>query len=256
MGGFPYLMDPKYIGWSTEEIYDDLLQNAEEIPMDGYVLSADVMPCDEKQANEAVSNVVAAVMTARLSNAAGALPGEVEVVLDQFLNPKLPWERLLFNYMNELTDTERSYARPSRRYQDILMPGNTGRNGLDHLVYYLDVSGSVSDEEIALFNTEFKSVKEALEPERMTMVTFDTEIRNSYVFEKDQAFKKLVTSGRGGTCLKPVFEHMKKTAPTAAVIFSDMAVSIPPNPGIPIIWICVNSPDVTVPYGKLVHIST
>jgi predicted metal-dependent peptidase len=256
MGGFPYLMDPEYRGWSTEQVYNDLEKKAIKIDFKNMPLGCDLLPCEPGQENKAISDVIAAATVAKMTKSAGDLPGEIAVTLDKFLNPKLPWERLFFNYMNELVYTERSFARPSRRYHDPLMPGNTGNNGLEHLVYYLDISGSVTDGQIALFNSEFKSVKNNLEPEKMTMVTFDTVIHDIHVFERNQPFEKLVVTGRGGTSLTEVFKHMKKTVPTAAVIFTDLEVTIPDNPGIPIIWVCVDNPTATVPYGKLVHIST
>mgnify|MGYP001547892420 CR=1 FL=1 len=254
MGGFPYIMDPKYKGWSTDDVYDDLI-NEGGGPCEVPSLGKDVLPVDQDSVSDAVATVVAATHTARMTNAAGDIPGEVSLTIDQFLNPKLPWEVLLRNYFNELTSDEYSFTRPNRRYDDPILPGLTGRNGLEHLAYYLDVSGSILDGHILRFNSEVKHVKDQFNPEIMDLITFDTEIHDIYRFERDDDFEKIVVTGRGGTSLHCVFEHLQATAPTAAIIFTDLEVTIPPDPGIPIIWVCIDNPSATVPYGKLIHLS-
>lgn len=253
MGGFPYVMDDQFKDWTTDEIYDFLQKQGENPEPDP--LGRDVMPMSAAEVDQAVTDVIAAANTARITGKPGDIPGEIQVVLDTFLNPKLPWKTLLFNYMNELVNQEYSYARPSRRYEDPLMPGYTGRNGLEHLVYYVDVSGSVTDDQILRMNSEVKYIQEELQPEKLTLALFDTEIHEVYVFERDEPFSKITVTGRGGTSLECVFEHVRSQDASAIVVFSDLDVSIPDDPGIPIIWVCVDSPQKTVPYGRLVHVS-
>ena len=252
MDGFPYLMDPQFTGMSTEDVYDRLLKQAQPKPCP--FLGGDIIPADPKEVPKMVANTVAAASIARMNRKPGDVPGEVTRIVDEFLNPKLPWEVLLANFFNEITTEEYSYARPNRRYEDPLLPGRMGRNGLEHLCYYLDVSGSITDDQVLRFNSEVKHVKERFEPELMTLITFDTKIRDRYVFEKDEPFEKIVVTGRGGTKLEDVYDHIMTVRPTAAIIFTDLGVRIPPNPGIPIIWICVDNPKATVPYGRLIHI--
>lgn len=253
MGGFPYIMDDKYIGWSTDQVYDDLI--AEGKPMPQNMLGLDVKPISDEEMNVAIGNVVAAMTTAGMTaKAIGEVPAELSMIVDEFLNPVLPWEVLLYNFFNELSEDDYSYARPNRRYDDFVLPSLVGRNGLEHLIYYLDISGSILDEHIVRFNSEVKFIKEELKPERLTLVTFDTVIHEEYVFERDDPFEKIVVTGRGGTDLKDVFEHARKNDPTAIVIFTDMCVTIPENPGVPIIWACIDNPKMRAPYGQLVHI--
>ena len=252
MDGFPYIMNDRYVGWSTEDVYDDLVKKGAKKPCP--VLGTDIMPCDSVQAATMVASAVSAATVARMSGKPGDIPGETVLVIDEFLNPKLPWEVLLANFFNELTNEEYTYQRPNRRYDDPLLPGRSGRNGLEHLIYYLDISGSITDQNILRFNSEVKCVKEQFEPELLTLVTFDTEIQDEVTFEKDEPFEKIVVTGRGGTDLEDVFKHALTHQPTAIIIFTDMEVDIPPDPGIPIIWICIDNPKMKAPYGRLIHI--
>lgn len=281
MDGFPYVKDAKYKGWSTNDVYDDLInqgpggapggpctgqspgqasgqpQNTPggQAPGDG--LGSDIIEYKGIEKDTAVANVVGAKTVARMTGTApGDIPGEVELVIETFLNPKLPWETILFNFFNALTSEEYSYTRPNRRYEDPILPGPIGRNGLEHLIYYLDISGSISDDDILRFNSEVKFIKDQLRPELLSLVTFDTVIHDEYHFERDEPFEKIVVTGRGGTSLHEVFDHARRHAPTAMVVFTDLEVSIPENPGVPIIWVCTNNPGKNVPYGQLIHIDS
>ena len=257
MGGFPYLMDHKYIGWATEDIYDDLMKaGGKPMPIAG--LGRDVIKTPEKDIPKHIATVLGAVESVRMSGVTGAgdIPGEVSLVLDQFLNAKLPWGTLLFNFFNAMVDHEISYARPSRRFDEIIMPGNTGRNGLEHLIYAIDISGSTTDEQVEQSNNEVRHIQEVLEPEKLTLSTFDTKVCDEFFFERGEAYEGITVNGRGGTKLEPVYEYARKHEATALVILTDLDVHIPPDPGIPIIFVCVDNPVATVPYGVVVHLDT
>lgn len=257
MGGFPYVMDDQFKGLSTDQIYDILIRPGAPQPGQGNPgpLGDDILPIDPNQFADALADVVAAAHAARITGQPGSIPGEVELTIETFLSPKLPWETILYNFFNALTAEEYSFARPSRRFHDPIVPGITGRNGLEHLIYYLDVSGSITDDHIHRFNSEVKFIQEELRPERLTLVTFDTTIQDVYEFERDDPFEKIVVHGRGGTSLHEVFEHARREAPTAMIVFTDLEVGIPDNPGIPIIWVCIENPSQSVPFGQLIHLS-
>lgn len=251
----------KYGTMSVEEIYDDMIQNSIQPPNSGAGMDLVEPEKGSSTQHQVINTVVAATHAAKLSNAAGTLPGDLETTLEKFLSPKLPWEQLLYNFFNELSDQDYSWSRPNRRYRDVYLPSLIDdHEGLDHIIYYLDTSGSVSDGDIIRFHSEFKYVKETFKPEKMTMVLFDTQIRKEYEFEKDDPFEKTVVVGRGGTSLVCVREHIIKNEPTAVVIFSDMLVTpmepLPAGMNVPIIWIALNAhKDTKVNQGQLVFLN-
>lgn len=257
MDGFPYLMDPKYTGWAREDIYDDLMKKQDG----GGVLAPnplgnDILEIPKDELPIVVANIVAAAQTARMSGKPGAIPGDTELILEKYLYPKLPWNELLFNFFNAMVDNDRSYTRPCRRDLEYIMPGNMGRSGLEHLMYFLDISGSVTDEQVELCNNEVHYIQEELEPEKLTLATFDTEIQDVFHFERGDPYGRITVTGRGGTDLDEVYAYAKKNEATAMVILTDLFVRIPPDPGIPIIFVCVDNPKGTVPYGVVVHMDT
>lgn len=263
-------IDHSFDGQTTEEVYDAIHQQKPSMcskpqfsnPGTGQAGDSDVRePAGGASEQAAVQHQVVAkvVSAAHASKMAGKLPGEVETTLNKFLAPKLPWKTILAQFFNELCNQDYSWSRPNRRYRDMYLPSLIDDNeGLEHLIYYLDVSGSITDEDIIRFHSEFKYVKDTFAPEKMTMVQFDTVIQKEEVFLKDDPFEETHVIGRGGTSLVCVREHIIEHEPTAVVIFSDLYCSpmepLPSNLNIPIIWICVNHAGATVPTGTLIHI--
>lgn len=284
MGGFPWYMDPRFRGMSTEEVYDVLyVENPPPPPSGGGGFGdpaaggdgegddpfpngkGDLIYIDDPNSpdgsaklNKLIHKVVSGIQTAIITGQPGSVPGEVSVVIDRFLNPKLPWNVLVANWLTAISDPERSYRRPNRRYDDPIMPGqNEDENGLEHLLYFVDVSGSITDDQMLRSNSEVKYIFDTFRPKKLTLVTFDTEIQNVIELELDDPFDKLEITGRGGTDLYMVYEMIDKIRPTAAIIFTDLYVDIPEEePKTDLLWVCVDRKGAEVPYGKLVEVNS
>ena len=248
--------DKKYTDWIEEDIYDDLIKNP-PFKLPPCTCCASKMPDGKNEIQSTINSVVQAVHQAKLAGQAGNLPGAIEETIKQFLEPVVPWEVVLMKFFTDLLDEDYTWARPNRRYQDIYLPSKFTDDGrLEHLVYYLDVSGSISTNDIIRFNSELKHVFETLKPQKITVVQFDTEIQKIDEFKEGDPFTEIKVIGRGGTSLVCVREHIQEVKPTAAVIFSDMMV-YPMQPldfDIPVIWIVINNKSVTAPFGTTLHI--
>lgn len=284
--GFRPWQDFKYEGWVTEDIYDDLARIQDEElarleaegalggpafpwstpwlinPKTGKSDEGDLVEPDELDTAKAIqrqvlNNVVGAAHQAKM---AGDLPGDIETTLSRFLAPKIDWDKALFNFFNELGGMDYSWARPNRRYQDLYLPSLQEEfNGLSHIIYYEDVSGSISDGDAIRFNSEFKYVHDYFKPEKMTMVQFDTRIQKEDVFLAEDDFEEIKIVGRGGTSLECVREHIIENNPSAVVIFSDLQCpEMTPLPqhmaNLPIIWVALNNTKAKVPQGTLIHL--
>ena len=252
-----FIWDERFIGMSTEEVYDILIKEggADKQPQR---LAGDVIPSESPEdVHKCVASAVAAASAAKLAGQPGTIPGETPRVIEEFLYPKLPWNKLLANFFNELVEEEFSYQRPRRRYDDPYLPGRTGRNGLSHLIYGIDISGSTFAEPriIQRFFSEIKHIHEDLRPEKITIVTFDTVVQDVFELERDDEFSTFEINGGGGTDLHDLFELATKKEATALVVFTDLYVDIPPKPNFPVIWICFQNDHAEVPYGNLVKFS-
>lgn len=240
----------------AEEIYDLMVQDPPE-PLWANQDLVEPGEGEKDSINHAVVNIVVAAHHAGML--AGDVPGSVTTLLNKFLQPKLPWEQLLQNFFSELGETDYSWARPNRRHPDVYLPGLVDkRSALEHVMYFEDASGSISDGDSTRFNSEFKYIKEQFQPEKLTKVQFDTKIQKVDVFLKEDPFEEIVVVGRGGTSLVCVRDYIIEHRPTAVVVFSDLYCEpmelLPPNLNIPIIWVCLNNVGAVVNQGQLVHL--
>jgi predicted metal-dependent peptidase len=252
---FPDLNARQYAGWVEEDIYDDLVKNNFQPPPK---YECDMVPGGPGDKHAVINSVVRAVHQAKLANAAGSIPGGIEEMLNNFLSPVVPWETLLRRWFTDMLDEDYTWKRPNRRYSDMYLPSRFLDDGrLKHLVYYQDVSGSVSNANVHRFNSELSFVWKEFKPQKMTVVQFDTKIQKIDEFKEGDTFNEIKIVGRGGTDLRCVREHIMETKPTAAIIFSDL--ECPPmrklDFDIPVIWVVVGNKEAGVNFGHKIHIT-
>lgn len=254
-------LDHQYDNMTTEQVYDMLgpppggggAPSPSGIPSKG--MGQDIQPATPDQSAQIKNTIVKAIQSSRMAKEAGVIPGETTVLIDKFLNPILPWEVLLARFFNDISKDDYSWKRPSRRYEDEYLPSLEGDNRLEHLTYYLDVSGSITDHQLLRFNSEVKHIHETYNPKRLTLVTFDEEIQDTLEFFEDMPIEDIEIHGRGGTSLDPVYQHILKTHPTAAIIFSDLqCYPMGTDPRVPIVWVVTGNSQATVAFGQKIHI--
>lgn len=259
-------------GMPEEDIYDALIASSQEPPTgldnwgtqlpqgeDGETAGTDMFPTgpmSKEDMVKAVNSVVRAAQQAKIAGA-GNMPGDMEALLTVFLTPIVPWEQLLHRFMQELAEDNWSWRMPNRRYPDFYLPSRFEDTGaLEHLAYFEDTSGSITDADATRFNSEFKYVKDTYEPKKMTLIQFDTVIQDERVYLDTDPFEQVVIKGRGGTSLEPARKWIIDNKPTAAVVFSDLGCEPMQHPGfeIPIIWVCIKNRRASVPFGQIIHI--
>lgn len=240
-----------------EDIYDLLAKPGSPKLPDQFHFKDDMLPMDPTTQQKAVNNVVRAMTAAKMADKAGDIPGDVEQVISKFLTPIIPWHVQLQRWFTDMIHSGWTFRKPNRRYHHMYLPSIDEEEGrLDHIIVYEDVSGSVNDDETLRFNSEVKYIKDTFNPKKLTLVQFDTRITKEVTLTEDQPFEEVVIVGRGGTCLRPVREHMMKHRPTAAIVFSDLYVEpMEPGPTNPIVWVVVNNKNAEVPFGKKIHIN-
>lgn len=256
-------LDHRYDGMTTEQVYERLMQSVQEaldefdkIVVEGG-LEEDLQDPVDATGTDIKDTIHKAIQISKMSNEAGVIPGEVDMIINTFLSPILPWETLLDRYFTELSKDDYSWARPSRRHETEYLPSLSGDNGLEHLMWYVDISGSVSDDDVRRINSEVKHVHETYLPKRLTLVTFDTEIQDIYEFTDEDIFDNIVIHGRGGTDLSEVYEHILQHKPSAAIIFSDLYCDIMENdPGSPVLWVVVDNPRAETRFGRQIHMQS
>lgn len=253
--------DQSYGELSPEEIYDLMVDNNVQPPPQGAFggsdAEGDMGEPDDATIKEMMSNVMQAAEIARKMDKAGDIPGNVETILKKFLDPIIPWNTVLYRFFTNLGETDYSLQVRDRRFTNICLSGEIEDNErLQDLLYMVDVSGSVTDDQVIRCNSEIKYIKDTFNPQRLTLVQFDTRITSVKVFEEDDPFDEVIRVGNGGTSLVPVRDYIIENRPTAVVIFSDLECRpMKPLPfEVPTIWICVSNQHAEVAFGELIHI--
>ncbi len=247
-------LDTAYANMSTEQVYD--LLEKEPPTQSPMGMDLDMRPAPDNERPQRISIAVNAQQAAISAGEAGSIPGEAQEAIKALLNPVLPWHVLLERFLNERNQDDYSWRRPNRRHDDFYLPSLLSNNGLEHLLYFFDVSGSVTKNQTARCLTELISLHGNLQPNRITLATFDTEIQDVFDFYEDDVINEIVINGRGGTDLSPVYDMIKTHNPTAAVVFSDLDCDPMENPGVPVIWIILDNPDAVPDYGVAIHLDT
>lgn len=223
-----------------------------QVGMDG-----DIRPTPKGKAIVVKQKIVQAIQAAKMSKEAGNIPGEITLLIDQFLNPPLPWDKLVSRWFTERDQSDYSWRMPSRRSQTEYLPSRMSDNGLAHLLYIFDVSGSVDDDIINYCFSQVSHIHKTLEPERITIATFDDIIQNIFELNAGDPFDGFQVTGRGGTNLNPVHKLIQEKKPTAVVIFSDLYCQPMQDPGVPVLWLIFEHPDIDPPaFGEHIHIAS
>jgi len=144
----------------------------------------------------------------------GSISGAILIELDKSLNPRLPWNVLFQNYMNRFVKDDYSWTKPSRRYlPDLIMPSLYSES-IANVTVAVDCSGSVSNAEFGLFIQEIDVVQQLVQPEMITLITFNTKIIDVHEIIQDiNIMKDIVFTGRGGTDVEEVLSWAKENNP-------------------------------------------
>ena len=238
---------------SVNEIYNLLPDEPEkENPMAG-----DIKPDPNDDPKELEDKTMEAVLRATLqaekSKQAGTLPGGLQRMLHDYLNPQIPWSVVLANFLYEKSTDDYSWSRPNRRYEDIYIPSIISE-GMGRIAIYIDCSCSVSQEEFAAQMTEAQALKDMFNPFTMDIIFFNQGIVSVTSFARDEQLDiELPVSG--GTRIGPVMNHLDKHPADVAVIMTDGYFShVPLEPSTPIFWVIVDNTDFEYPFGTVLNI--
>lgn len=193
---------------------------------------------------------------AQQAMAAGKLAGGMARLVDHLLQPQLPWRMLLARYMTTVGRDDYNYARPSRREGGAILPSL--RSAQVNVVIALDISGSVTDEEVVQFLSEVNAIKGQVRA-RITMHACDADLVSDgpWIFEPWEEFTlPRPFSGGGGTCFTPVFKWLETThsCPDLLVYFTDAEGEFPKQePNFPVIWLIKGRAK--VPWGQRIQLN-
>ncbi len=261
------LYEPKFADLTAEEIYPCLDEmedkRTQDLHLYGDSSGHEDSAAGPRPLSQAKQNAMAATWQARVSRAldatrqAGRLSESFERHFSPQLMPRLPWRQLLARHTGALARDDYSYQRTStRREGPAIYPSLRGRE-ID-LIAALDVSGSVSDAEIAEFVGEVNAIKGTLRA-RITLLACDQELSSEgpKVFEPWETLEPPTkVSGGGGTSFRPVFEWVNRQdrMPDLLLYFTDAQGRYPDiEPPYPVLWLVKGRAP--VPWGERIQLN-
>ena len=251
----PCLHETKYYGWSYEQVYKDLYDNAEKIDISSLVdQMLDEHLDNEQSTNESEGNgqgsdekeskskrptlseqdlkeikdemKEALVNAAKQTSNAGQLPSGVKRILSDITEPKMNWRDLLRQQLESTIKSDFTFARPSRRgwHMDAILPGMKNDQMID-IALAIDSSGSMDDKMLTDIKSEVKGITEEFSNFKIHMFSFDTAVHNPEEYTSDNLddITEYEIQGGGGTDFGCMFDYLKKEMiePKRLVVFTD-----------------------------------
>lgn len=264
------LLDIKYRGMSSQEVFDILKEQQDEDDGEGGEGdsgesldshdwdSADGMtPEDVEQVQKEIDQ---AIRQGQMM--AGKLGGKQSRALGDLMEPKVDWRDQLREFVAATTAGKdmSTWRRPNRRWlqHDMYMP-TTIDESVGRIVVAPDMSGSTASY-VSKFLSEVQGIAMNTRPERIDLLYWDTEVAKHEMYTQDK-LDKLVEStkpaGGGGTdvtCV-PKYLQANQIRPECVIVLTDGYVYGGWGSwSVPVLWCIVGNKDAKPTTGVAIHI--
>jgi predicted metal-dependent peptidase len=243
--------DPKYRGKAWEEIYDELYEKAEKIPMDQLLKSLGELldehinedgsgPGKEgegegkggkpgmtkEEAQKIRDEIKEAMIQSAAAAGAGKVPAGIQRLIKDMTEPKISWRDLVRQEIQSIVRNDYSFTRPNRKsmHSGAILPGMKEATTID-IGISIDMSGSIGMEDASVFLSEVKGIVDQYEDFKINLWCFDTEIYNHKEFSQDNSEElfEYEPQGGGGTDFEVNWTFMEENGirPKKFIMFTD-----------------------------------
>lgn len=281
----PCLYDHKYDGMSSEEIYDDLYENAEKITLETYIdrLLDDHLdgesedgdgegndpgegggkrpkPLSAEERQKLRDEIKEAVLSAAQASGAGNVPAGVKRIIQELTEPKMNWRELLRMQLESTIKSDFTWMRASRKgwHVDAVLPGMKNDELID-IAVAIDASGSIDGKMLKDFLSEIQGIMDSFGSFKIHVFTFDTEVYNPKSYDSDNLdhMCDYEVEGGGGTDFDCIFDYLKKETiePKRLVVFTDgyPCGSWGDENYADTVWIIHGTKDIVPPWGQYAY---
>ena len=249
--------DFKYEGWTSEEVYDDVYeqakQNGEEFlkqlgemldehldaegdegasdggeseDSNGNATSKSQPKYSKEEAKQIKDEIKENMISAAQSAGAGNVPGAVARMIKELTEPKMNWREIIRQSVQSTIRSDYTFSRPSRKGQmsGAILPSMDFQDTIDVAVC-IDMSGSIGEVQGKDFLGEVKGIMEEFPDYNIKVWCFDTDVYNEEDFAandgKDLLDYELM--GGGGTDFMANWTYMKEQdyVPKKLIMFTD-----------------------------------
>lgn len=181
---------------------------------------------------------------------------ELSRLVEDLRAPELDWRVLLRKYVTSYIKSDYSWARPNRRYTNMYLPSISGMSPeLKTMNVYIDVSGSVKDEQVKSFMSEIKSIYNTFKMSKIKIYGFSTRLSEPVVITT-KWINNSKFSTTGGTDIKPVVNHINSDKAKLNLIFTDGFFDRSPVDMLKgnIFWVIYDNPKYVPSKGRVSHL--
>ena len=243
--------DAKYRGMAWEEIYDELYEKSEKIPMEdllkqlGDLLDEHIKEEEgagsggdktkdgkgkpsltKEEAEQIRDEIKNAMIQSAAAAGAGKTPAGIQRMIKNITEPKMDWRQLVQQEIQSIVRNDYSFQRVNRKsmHSGAILPGMKEATTID-VAISIDMSGSIGDEDATAFLSEIKGIMDQYEDFRINLWCFDTEIYNWKQITHDEAheLEEYEPQGGGGTDFEVNWTFMEENQiqPKKFIMFTD-----------------------------------
>jgi len=271
------LLDPRFKGMNTKQVYDILKQEGggkgnDEGNGEGdggfdshdWDNAKDMPEEDKKQLTKDIDDAIRRGVAEQ--KRVGGGNGHLDRELKDLLEPKVDWREVLREFVKSVCAgrDKSSWRKPNRRLlslgTDTYMPSMISEK-VGRIVVAVDTSGSIGADDLRDFLSEVKGIADEVHPEFVDLLYWGTRVVSHEEYE-GSAVPNIVSStkpmGGGGTAPSCITNYLKEKfiQPECAVVLTDGYVgedwggSWPA----PVLWAIVGDNDVIAANGKTIHV--
>lgn len=166
----------------------------------------------------------------------------------------IDWKSELYNAIDRHYYHDYALIPPSKKllYMGTYLPALS--SNMLRIVVAIDSSGSVDEDLLGRFISEFESILLSFSSFEVEMLVCDAKIHSHHTFSGGDKLEYELKGG-GATDFRPVFEYIEEHLHDATLLlyFTDLEGKFPSEePGIDTIWVTSSSEE--VPFGKKIEI--
>ena len=243
--------DFKYRGWSSEEVYDDLYDEAKKNGEEALDKLGEMLDehfdweegdddgdsngegkgkgrpsYSKEELRQIRDEVKEAMINAAQTAGAGNVPAGIQRMIKELTEPKMNWRELLRQQIQSTIRSDFTFQRPNRKgwQSGAVLPGMNFADTIDVCVA-LDMSGSIGNEQARDFLSEIKGIMDEYQDYKITVWCFDTKVYNEQEFTADGGddLMDYEIHGGGGTDFMCNWDYMKENdiVPKKFIMFTD-----------------------------------
>lgn len=247
------LLDARYRDMFTEEVYDNIYQQADKIDLSQLLTLDEHLPegedgegqgsgdGDSEEGNGTLKGMPKiskedakkirdefreAVLSAAKAAGAGNVPGMIKRMIKEFTEPKISWRELLQQQIQSLVKSDFAWSRPNKKTwgSGVWLPGSKPEETIDvHIA--IDTSGSISTDMLKDFLGEVAGIMDQYQDFKVRVWSFDTSIYADKEYDESNRYDitEYEPEGGGGTDFMANWTYMRENdiQPKKFIMFTD-----------------------------------